>query len=315
MTLPTNTFTVFDSVGNREDLSDMIYNIAPSDTPIIQAIGKTKASGVYHEWQTDSLASVDTANYVIEGDDATTDAATATVRLGNRCQIMDKVARVTGTLQAINRAGRSDEMDYQVVKKTKELKRDMEAWVASNNIKATGTTSTARKMAGMLAWISTNTNCDSGGSDPSPIDGSDARNDGTQRVFTEAQLKDALAQCWAEGGNPSNIYVGAFNKQKFSGFTGGATRMDDAADKRITAAVDVYISDFGTLRVIPSRFSRTRDALVIDPEYWALAYLRPLSTTVLAKTGDSERKQLLVEFTLEARNEKASGGVFDLTTS
>jgi hypothetical protein len=313
--LPTNTFTAFSAIGQREDLSDTIFNIAPSATPIMSAIGKAKATGVLHEWQTDSLAAVDTANAVLEGDDATTDSADVTVRLGNRCMIMDKVARTTGTLEAVTKAGRDSELDYQVVKKTKELKRDMEAWIASNNIAVTGNTTTARKAAGMLAWISTNTDCDAGGSDPSPITGADARNDGTQRAFTEAQLKNALAQAWNEGGDPTNIYVGAFNKQKFSGFTGGATRTDDAEDKRITAAVDVYVSDFGTLKVIPSRFSRTRDCLILDTSMWKIAYLRPLQSVQLAKTGDSDRKQILVEWTLEACNEKASAGVFDLTVS
>jgi hypothetical protein len=315
MALPTNTFTAFAAVGQREDLSDMIYNIAPSDTPIIQAIGRTKATAVLHEWQTDTLASVDADNAVLEGDDATTDAATATVRLTNRCQILDKVARTTGTLEAVSKAGRSDELDYQVVKKTKELKRDLESNVAANQIRVVGNSTLARRFAGMLAWISTNTSVGATGTDPSPIDGTDARNDGTQRVFTEAMLKDVLAQCWNEGGDPTNIYVGAFNKQKFSGFTGRGTVMEEADEKTIHAAVDVYISDFGKLKVFPSRFSRTRDCLVLDPKMWALAYLRPLHSIALAKTGDSDRKQLLMEVTLEARNEKASGLVADLTTS
>lgn len=315
MALPSNTFTVYDSIGNREDLSDTIFNIAPTATPIMSAIGKAKATAVNHEWQTDDLAAVDTSNYVVEGDDATTDASTPTVRLSNRCQIMDKVARTTGTLEAVTRAGRGDELDYQVVKKTKELKRDMEAWIASNNAKSTGTTSTARKSAGMLAWIATNTDAGATGTDPSPIDGSDPRNDGTQRVFNEQQLKSVLAKCFTSGGEPTNIYVGAFNKQRFSGFTGGATRMDNASDKTLTAAVDIYKSDFGDLTVYPSRFSRTRDCLIIDPSMWAVAYLRPLFSQELAKTGDSKRKQLIVEWTLEARNEKSSGLVADLTTS
>jgi hypothetical protein len=315
MALPTNTFTAFAAIGQREDLGDDIYNIAPSDTPIMQAIGRAKATAVLHEWQTDTLASVDADNAVLEGDDATTDAATATVRLTNRCQISDKVARTTGTLEAVTKAGRSDELDYQVMKKTKELKRDMETNIAANQIRVVGNSTLARRAAGMLAWISTNTSAGASGTDPSPIDGTDARNDGTQRAFTEAMLKDVLAQCWSEGGDPTHIYVGAYNKQAFSGFTGRGTVMEEADEKTINAAVEIYVSDFGKLKVFPSRFSRTRDCLVLDPKMWAVAYLRPMHSIQLAKTGDSDRKQLLVEWTLEARNEKASGLVADLTTS
>ncbi len=314
MALPTNTFATYAAIGMREDLSNTIFNIAPTMTPIISAIGKSKATAQLHEWQTDTLAAAG-ANAVIEGDDATTDAATATVRLTNRCQISDKVARVTGTLDAVTKAGRDDELDYQVVKRTKEIKRDMEYIVTSAQVKVTGNDTTAPLLAGMLSWVATNTSAGASGTDPSPIDGTDARNDGTQRVFTEDMLKDVLAQCYNEGGEPTNIYVGAFNKQKFSGFTGGSTRMDDAEDKTVTAAVDFYVSDFGKLKVYPSRFSRTRDCWVLDPSMWKVAYLRPLQSKELAVTGDSRRRQLLVHYTLEACNEKASGGVFDLTTS
>jgi hypothetical protein len=315
MALPTDTFTAYSAVGQREDLSDMIYNIAPTATPVMQAIGRTKGTAVLHEWQTDSLASASGSNAVLEGDDATTDAAVATVRLSNRMQISDKVARTTGTLEAVSKAGRSDELDYQVIKRTKELKRDMETIITANSIKVTGNATTARALAGMGSWVSTNTSVGATGTDPSPIDGTDARNDGTQRVFTEAMLKDVLAQCWNEGGDPSHIFVGAFNKQKFSGFTGRGTVMEEADEKTIHAAVDVYVSDFGKLKVFPSRFSRTRDCWVLDPSMWAIAYLRPLQSVQLAKTGDSDRKQILVEYTLEARNEKSSGLVADLTTS
>ena len=150
MSLPTNTFTAFSAKGNREDLSNDIYRIDPTDTPFVSSIDKVKATAVSHDWQTQALASASTSNAVLEGDDATTDAATPTVRLSNNCQISDKVARVTGTQQAVDKAGRDDEMDYQVILKGLELKRDMEAIVLTNQAKVTGDETTPRKLASVL---------------------------------------------------------------------------------------------------------------------------------------------------------------------
>lgn len=314
MSLPTSTFTTYSAKGNREDLGNDIYRIDPTDTPMVSSIDKVKATAVSHDWQTQALASASTSNAVLEGDDATTDATTPTVRLSNICQISDKVARVTGTQQAVDKAGRDDEMDYQVILKGLELKRDMEAIVLTNQAKVTGDETTARKLASVLSWIKTNT--DKAGSDPAAADGTGTRTDGTQRAYTEAQLKTVLNSCWSNGGNPDTVMLGGFNKQVMSSFTGRGTPTEDTGKKKIVAAVDVYESDFGTLKIVPNRNNpRTRDALVLQMDMWALAYLRNMKRVPLAKTGDSERTQLICEWTLESRNEKASGGVFDLTTS
>jgi uncharacterized protein DUF5309 len=316
MALPTNTFATYEAVGNREDLSDVIYRIDPTDTPAMSGFEREKATAVNHEWQTQALAAVDTANAVLEGDDATTDAATPTVRLGNICQISDKVARVTGTQRAVEHAGRDDELEYQEMLKGLELKRDMESiLVGANQAKVTGNDSTARKTATVLSWIKTNTN--KSGSDPAAADGTGTRTDGTQRVFTEAQLKSVLQSAWNSGGKPDVIMVGGFNKQVFSTFTGRATPMEDTKAKKIVAAVDAYESDFGRLKIVPNRFQRARDVLVLQMDMWAVAYLngRRMVSIPLAKTGDSDRRQMLSEYALVSRNEKASGGVFDLTTS
>jgi hypothetical protein len=243
---------------------------------------------------------------------------TATVRLGNICQIMDKVARVTGTQQVIKKAGRDDEMDYQLILKGLELKRDMEATALTNQAKVTGDSTTARKMASVLSWIKTNTDRDEvgAGADPSAADGTGTRTDGTQRAFTEAQLKTALQEIWTSGGDPDKIMLGGFNKQVMSSFVGRGTPTEDTKAKKIIAAVDLYESDFGVLKIVPNRNNlRLRDALILQSDMWALAFLRNMKTTDLARTGDSERKQIINEWTLESRNEKASGGVFDLTTS
>ena len=318
MALPTNTFSSYTAIGNREDLSDVIYRIDPADTPFMSAVEREKASAVNHEWQTQALASVDTANAVLEGDDATTDAATPTVRLGNICQISDKVARVTGTQQAVEHAGRDDELAYQEMLKGLELKRDMESILCgTNQAKNAGAAATARVTASVLSWIKTNTSKGASGSDPSAADGTGTRTDGTQRLFTEANLKTVLQSVWNNGGKPDVVMTGGFNKQQFSTFTGRATPTEDTKAKKIVAAVDAYESDFGTIKVAPNRFMRTRDVLVLQTDMWAIAFLngRKMVSVNLAKTGDSERRQILSEYALVSRNEKASGGVFDNTTS
>lgn len=317
MALPSNTFATYEAFGNREDLSDMIYKISPTDTPFLTAIDKEKATATNHEWQVQELAAVDTSNAVLEGDDATTDAVTPTTRLGNYCQISDKVARVTRTQNRVKSAGRGDEMSYQEMLKGEELKNDMEAiLVGTNQAKNAGADATARVTASVLSWIKTNTSKGTGAAaDPSAADGTGTRTDGTQTAFTEARLKTVLSSIWTQGGKPDTIMANAFNKQMFSTFTGRATTFEDASSKKIVAAVDVYVSDFGKLKVVPNRRVRTRDVLILQTDMWAVAYLDEFVSTSLAKTGDSDRKQILSEYALVSRNQKASGGVFDNTTA
>ena len=314
MAQPTNTFDTYDSVGEREDLSDVIYSIAPTDTPFLSSAAKTKATAVLHEWQTDSLAAAATNNAVIEGDEATLDASTATTRLSNSTQIMDKTVVITGTQESVDKAGRASELAYQIAKRAKELKRDMEATITGNIAEVGGNSTTARKMGTLGSWVTTNDDLASDGASGAGA-GNAAHTDGTQRAFTESQLKSVIKSVWNAGGDPSMVMVGPFNKQKLSGFTGNSTRFDAGADATLYTSVDVYASDFGQLQVVPNRFSRDRDAYVLDMEYWGIAFLRDFSMHELAKTGDSEKRQLLVEATLESRNEAASGLVADLTTS
>jgi hypothetical protein len=170
-----------------------------------------------------------------------------------------------------------------------------------------------------MAWITTNT--DKGGgtaADPTAADGTSARVDSaTLRAFTEAQVKNVIKKCFDNGGKPSTVMLNSFNKQQFSTFTGRGTPMQDQGDKKLTAVVDVYESDFGRFKVVPNRFMRQRDAFVLQMDMWSFAPLpgRSFISYNLAKTGDSDAKTVLTEWTLEARNEKASGGIFDLTTS
>ena len=314
MAQPTNTFDTYDSVGEREDLSDVIYSISPTDTPFLSSAAKTQATAVLHEWQTDALAAAVTNNAVIEGDEATLDASVATTRLSNSSQIMDKTVVITGTQESVDKAGRASEIAYQIAKKAKELKRDMESTLTSNNAEVTGGSGTARQLGALGSWVITNDDLGVSGASGAGA-GNAAHTNGTQRAFTESQLKSVIKSVWNAGGDPSMIMVGPFNKQKLSGFTGNSTRFDAGADATLYTSVDVYASDFGQLQVVPNRFSRDRDAYVLDMDYWGVAFLRDFSMHELAKTGDSEKRQLLVEATLESRNEGASGSVMDLTTS
>jgi hypothetical protein len=315
MAQPTNTFDTYDAVGIREDLQDVIYSISPTDTPFMSSAAREAVKNTLHEWQTDALAAASTSNAVIEGDEATLDASVATVRVSNQTQIMDKTVVITGTQEAVDKAGRASELAYQIAKKSKELKRDIEATLLSNQAKVAGDSTTARKFGSISSWIATNDNFAGDGASPSPVDGSDARTDGTQRALTEDQLKSVIKGTWNAGGSPSVIMVGPFNKQKISGFTGGSTRFDASEDKTLYTSIDVYSSDFGDLEVVPNRFQRDRDLFVLDMDYWAVGFLRDFTMHELSKTGDSEKRQLLTELTLIARNEGASGGVFDLTTA
>ena len=282
MAQPSQTFDTYDSIGEREDLSDVIYNISPTDTPFLSSASKTQATAVLHEWQTDSLAAASSTNAVIEGDEATANAITATTRLSNSSQILDKVVTITGTQEAVDKAGRASEIAYQIAKAAKELKRDLESSLTANNAEVTGGSSTAREMGGLGAWVITNDVFGSGGASGNGI-GDTARTDGTQRVFTETQLKSVIKSVWNAGGNPQIIMVGPFNKQKLSGFTGNSTRFDAGADATLYTSVDVYASDFGQTQVIPNRFSRDRDAWVLDMDYWGVAFLRDFSMHELAK--------------------------------
>ena len=317
------TYTKYDAVGQREDLSDVIYNISPTDTPIMSSIGKTKATAVNHEWQTDSLAAATTANALVEGADATSATLSPTTRYGNLTQIVGKTVQVSGTLESVDKAGRKSEKAYQLAKGSAEIKRDIETIITANQAQVAGNgTNTARKMSSLLSFIKTNTSVGAGtttaGADPTTI-GVSARVDAdTTRTFTETMLKEVVREVFASGGTPSVLFVSPALKQTVSGFTGlAATRYQAPVNGQATilAGADIYQSDFGQISIVPNRFMRSRDALLLDPEYAALAYLRPFQTIELAKAGDSDKTQILAELTLEVRNEAAHGGVFDLNAA
>lgn len=313
MTQVTNAFNTFAAVGNREDLTNMIYMISPTETPFQSGIAREPVTNTLHEWQTDALATVSTSNARIQGDTKTAAALTATTRVSNRTQISDKTIAITGTQLAMNPAGRENEMANQLMKAGLEIRRDMEASMTRNQGVAAGTTNTASKARSYCAFITTNDSRGATGSDGSSTGA--AATDGTQRTFTEALMKNVLQLCYTAGGNPDTISANVVNRQKISGFAGNQTRTGDAATRELIGTVSLYVSDFGNHKIVCNRFQRERDVLIYESDKWAVGFLRPFTETPLAKTGDAESKLVGCEWTLIARNQASSGIVADCTTS
>lgn len=293
MSVPSGTQSVYHTVGNREDLIDVITTISPVDTWFMSNIGNDRATAIKHEWQTDALASA-AANAQIEGDDFASTQVTPTTRLQNSCQILVKVFQITETQQAVNPAGRRNEVDYQQTKKAKEMARDMEYALLINASEVTGTSGVARQLKGVLGWIATNVTTASA----------------TTVDLTETVYNDNLALIWAQGGFPSYTLVGVYQKRKIAGFTSNVRNIN-ADSQKIVNTVSVYESDFGVIQVrLHQQINTTAPDTVLNLgvlDLWKKAFLRPILTTHLAKTGSSDKYKMEAEFTLESRNEKGSG--------
>lgn len=325
MSLIAGTATRYDMKGLRESLHDRIYNISPEETPFITGAGRgPNAKQTLEEWQTDSLAAADGTNAQLEGDDASFSTPAATTRVGNYTQIMRKTLILSDTLEQVDKAGRRSELAYQLAKRGAELKRDTETVVLRAQAGNAGGTGTARTLAALNAWVKTNVNFHTTtGGNPTYTSGvPDAvRTDGTQRNFTETIGKDVIEQGWTNGANFTTLMVGPHNKQYVSAnWTGIATRNYDLSNvspkpMAAIASIDVYVSDFDVVRVIPNRFQRDRDGWFIDWEYVELRFLRPLRQTKLAKTGDAEKRMMIQELTLCVKQEAALGLAADLATS
>lgn len=317
MAAPTNISTTLTAIGQREDLSDIIHRVAPEKTPFISNIGRTKAKARYHEWQTEDLAAPVATNAQLEGDDVgTLDAENLTVRVGNYCQIHRKTGGVSRTVEIVDKAGRSSENARQKALKGIEIRRDMEMRFIGNYASVNESGATTRKSAGLLAWLTSNDSRGAGGSDGGFSAGIvAAATNGTQRTWTEALLKAAMATAFNNGATPSQIYMGATHKQQFSTFTGIADIRKEAGRglATIVAGAEIYVSDFGELTAIPHPYGLTRDAAIVDPDMVAVAMLDGYKTEDLAKTGDSERWMMTVEACLEMKNQKAHAVVADLT--
>ena len=294
------TLDTYSTVGIREDLQDAIYDISPTTTPFMSTVGRTKAKATVHEWQTDSLSAVDLNNAQVEGADAVSPTLTSTTMNQNWTQISDKVVQVSTTDDVVDKAGRTTETAYQLAKASSELKRDMESILLSDQAGGAGTSSTARTLKGIQTWLTTNVV---------------TAGDGADTAFTEDNLNEAVLEAYTAGGEPSMLLVSPSNKQAVSKFAGIAEQRFQAPSNKpttIVATADIYMSDFGTLSVVPDRFLDNSAALVLDPSMASVAYLRPFKKTKLAKTGDSEKYMMNVEYTLVVKNEAAHAMINDI---
>jgi len=307
----TNAFDTYSATADREDLSNIIYNISPMQTPFMSSIGTRNVKNVVFDWQTEVLPTPSSSGE-LEGFELSRSAAQATVRESNVCMISKRDATVSGSQEVSDAAGKRSEMAHQLALMAKALKRDMEEALCQNGAKTTGNATTARVTGGFESWVETN---DSRGTGGSGAGNGAAPVDGTQRDLDEDLLKDVLQLSFENGGEPSLAICGPHNKQVISGFTGRtqARQMIDA--NTVEASVSIYSSDFGELQIVPSNRSRERSLLLVDPEYAKVAYLRNFQTVDIATIGDAETKMIVVEYGLEVSNEKAHGIVADLNVS
>ena len=314
-----NSFKTYEAVGNREDLSDVIYNIAPSDTPVLTAIGSTSADSTKHEWQTDDLAKAKD-NAQVEGFEAEIEASTPTKRVHNYTQIFSKTVAVSNTQETVNKAGRSSEMAYQTAKRMKEMKLDIELAILSNKASNAGNATTARRLGGFPAWIASNISFGTGGA--AGADGSTAFTPGTARELTEDMLTDVLTKGYENGAKMSKIFVApamkGFISKTFGGTGDKVTTYRQEQSKTAGVVVEVYQSDFGLLDIVPNRVMAAdglKDKVfVIDPAYASVAWLRRVTRKPLAETGDNKKALMVAEVTLKVNNEKAHGMVADVNT-
>lgn len=300
----------------REDLHDIIYDISPTETPVLSMAAQGSATNTLHEWLTDALEAADGNNARVEGEDKDAVAIAAPSRLNNLTQISDKKVLVTGTESAVNNVG-GDQLSRQVARRALALKRDMETIITGNQASVAGDSATARKLRSLEAWYSSanSSRGASGVAGSSTAAATDATT-GDLRSIRETHLKDVLQKVWTSGGKPDNIIAGAVNKQRISGFAGNANREVDAEDGKLYAAIDVYSSDFGfALKVMPNRFCRVRTVHVLESDMISVDYLRKFNQTPLAKTGDSEKRLLLAEYTLRMNNPLAHGVIADLSVT
>ncbi len=304
-----NTYDSYDQKGIKEDLTDVIYEVTPSDTPFYSACKKTKASSTLHEWQTDTLRA-STTNAHKEGDETTFAEPTPTVRLGNRTQIFKNAVIIADTDEGLSKAGRAKEMAYQTLKIAREQKLDIEKALFANNPQVAGNATTARELAGLGAWITTNTD-HNGGSDPTSADGTDARNDGTDRAFTQTMFDDVMQKIWTSGGNADKCYLSPTNMNIALGFTGNNAQRNTVEVGEVAKVVDLYMTPWGSVEFVPSRENRGDDVFILQSDMWEVPVLRGTKNVELAKTGDASKRQVVTELTLCSKNEAASGGVFD----
>lgn len=312
MAQPANLVDSYDIVGMREDLSDEIYNVSPTEVPVQTAIGRTKVSNPNHEWQTDALRAATASGARLAGDDATLSARTATTRLGNRVETRWDAIGVSDDETLWTKAGRAEELDYQVMKTRKELQRDLEMVITDNGAAVVGNSTTPAEMAGIPAWLTSNVSRGVGGASGNGL-GTTAATDGTPRAFTETLFRTVLTSIFDQGGNPDRVFLTSAQQNIASGFVGRANAIDQAKAGEVAFFVDTYKTAFNTVTLIPTRFMRAREVLILESNYWKLGVAQNWERVSLGKTGDNTRVMVRGRFTLEARNQASSGIVADLT--
>lgn len=294
------TYTIAGATGvgkfNREDLSDLITNISPTERPFVAAVGKGKAKSTLHEWLGDSLRAA-AANAHLEGDDYSYTGSSSGTRLNNRTQILRDTIVVSGTQDAVDKAGMQKWLQYQVAKTAKELGNDLEYACLNNTQAVTGGAATARQFMGVPGFVTSNAV------------------DKTTAALTQTDINLASQNAWVDGGKPNLILCGAFNKRVISSFTTGVTKNLDATSKRLVSHVDVIETDFGIFKVVPDHFIPADDVWLLDPSLWSLDYLRPLKVEEPAKTGDAEKRAMIMEVTLVCRAEHGNAGVINTATA
>lgn len=321
MAVPTNTYTRYTASTNvREDLADFIARQDPESTPIISSAGRAKAAQTLHEWSRDALRAPNADNAAIDGDDASASAKTPPARVGNYCQIFTDTVQVSGRAEVVDKAGMKSALAYNKAKMYKELQRDMEKAVVSNNVAVLGSGVAAAKMAGLGPLIYTNANHGAGGSTVAHTSGvaSVAPTAGTARVLTEAIYKATLQTTYTNAGKvPKAAYFSPAHKVVASGFTGIAGIRSDVkgqSQATIVGAADVYVSDFGAVTHVPHyMMAGGTNVYGLDLGEIKVAYLRPFKSEPLAKTGDSIKEQILVDATLRVEAEKACFKISDLS--
>ena len=321
MAIPTNAYTRVTAATNvREDLIDKITMTNPEQTPVISASGKATAENTYHEWQRDSLRAANKDNAALDGDDAAASAKTPPSRVANTCQIFQDTIQVSGRAEKVKKAGMKSAMAYYKAKAYKEIQRDMEAAVVSANLAVADNGTLAGKLAGLGRLIYTNALHGGAGATPAHTSGAatTAITAGTNRTFTEALLKTAVQAAYvASGEAPDKVFMSPAHKTLFSAFTGNAlNRIDNSGTKQmaVVSGADVYLSDFGKMSIVPHYLMAGSDMVLgLNTDYIDVAYLRGFNSTPLAKTGDSEREQVMVDATLRVTSEVAQWKLDNLT--
>jgi len=326
MAVPTNTRETYGAIGIREDLSNIIYNISPMDTPFLNGCGRGSADNTTFEWQTDELKTAAT-NMQIEGNDYASTAATEPRRLTNYTQISATQVQSSGTAEAVDFAGRKSTQAYQLAKRAKEMKRDMEYMLLQGTVKVLGSSGTARETAAFSTWVGTNDASTSNvvaastgagitnsGASTYPDGTTNSATGGANTTTTIALINNVAERVWNLGGTPDTILCnstvkGTISSSSVGGAVVAAPRNDIGSKDNITAvnAVDVLVTDFGTFKVVPDRFIPATNVDFVDFDLWSVDYLRPFRTETLAKSGDSVKQLLIAEYGLRAKNGNGSG--------